>query len=364
MWSKYDVLKRRTHLPTRRNPGTKLFFKFVEMKKPDEAAKAFDFSKKPKVKKRVRRQFVVDGQLGFYRGTFDESFPTPWFLGNPIEAQKTSASPVVYSPPDGLQEIETNHSLSKIHTDSTKQLRKHVSFSPVQKSSSQLAGAEGFWSFNDSTMPKSSSSPNVSSLYNKVLKKKNPSYTMAAKHGAAEKANASPGPAYYPATPSKYHRHIRAPQGTVFGTTKRSIVEEPIDQDAWLNRWRPNAQKWKTIDSFSQSSPSLSRKLKPLMLPQIRRFNLGSKDDLNSSLGGTFNSFLRPSTKRTSKIVKNEAYIVEARRNIWKSLRYQERMHLPGVVMKRLKYSKVKLSDNHRKRNLAHKRGRQTSRPT
>ena len=251
--------------------------------------------------------------------------------------------------------------MSKLQTDTPKHHRKHVSFPSAQVSKSpNLVNPEGFWSFNTSTKPKSSSSPNLSKLYNNMIKKKNPSYTMAAKHRVSPKAAASPGPAYYPATPSKYHRHIHAPQKTVFGTTRRSIVEEPIDQDVWLKRWRPNAQKWKTLDSFSQNSPSISGKQKPLMLPQLRRFHLGSKDDLNSSLGGTFNSFLRPSTKRTSKIVKNEAYIVEARKNIWKSLRYQERMHLPGVVMKRLKYSKVKLSDTHRKRNLARKRGRNT----
>ena len=115
-----------------------------------------------------------------------------------------------------------------------------------------------------------------------------------------------------------------------------------------MKRWRPKLHKWKTIDDISTNSPIISRHQPPLTLPQLRRYNLGGKDDLNSSLGGTFNNYLRPSTKRTSKIVKNEAYIVEARKNIWKSLRYQERMHLPGVVMKRLKYSKVKLSDRQR----------------
>ena len=335
------------------------------MKNPNEVAAVFDFSKKPKVKKRIRRQFVVDGQLGFYRGTFDESFPTPWFLENPIEAQKTSASPVVYSPPVFQEETAIKRTLSNLEIDTPKQPRKHVSFPSAQVSKSpNLDNHEGFWSLNTSTMPKSSSSPNLSTVYNNAIKKTIPSYTMAAKHQNSAKAAGSPGPAYYPATPSKYHRHIHAPQRTVFGTTRRSIVEEPIDQDVWLKRWRPNAQKWKTIDSFSRNSPSISRKQKPLMLPQLRRFNLGSKDDLNSSLGGTFNSFLRPSTKRTSKIVKNEAYIVEARKNIWKSLRYQERMHLPGIVMKRLKYSKVKLTDTHRKRNLARKRGRQKTTKT
>ena len=51
-------------------------------------AKAFDFSKKSKVKKRVRRQFVVDGQVGFFRGTMDECLPTPWFIENPQKKKK------------------------------------------------------------------------------------------------------------------------------------------------------------------------------------------------------------------------------------------------------------------------------------
>ena len=81
-----------------------------------------------------------------------------------------------------------------------------------------------------------------------------------------------------------------------------------------MKRWRPKLHKWKTIDDISTNSPIISRHQPPLTLPQLRRYNLGGKDDLNSSLGGTFNNYLRPSTKRTSKIVKNEAYIVEARK--------------------------------------------------
>ena len=206
-------------------------------------------------------------------------------------------------------------------------------------------------------MPKSSSSPNLSTIYNNAIKKTVPSYTMAAKHQNSAKAAASPGPAYYPATPSKYHRHIHAPQKTVFGTTRRSIVEEPIDQDVWLKRWRPNAQKWKTIDSFSRNSPSISRKQKPLMLPQLRRFNLGSKDDLNSSLGGTFNSFLRPSTKRTSKMLKMRRILLRPGKTYGNLCDIRSECICQDCHEK-AKYSKVKLSDTHRKRNLARKRGR------
>ena len=331
-------------------------------------AKAFDFSKKSKVKKRVRRQFVVDGQVGFFRGTMDECLPTPWFIENPQEKKETLASPIVYKQPTIFDENDTRKNTA---LPSFASLKSSPSHSPIRKTKAISFKSNSIhvptdWydcsiqnddtttnnnKYNNfsSTSPSYNNSPNISKIYNKLIKKNIPSYSIAGKYQKDHNHNNSPGPAYYPVTPSKYHRHMHKSAATVFGSTKRSIIEQPIDPEKWMKRWRPKIVKWKTIDPISNNTTTISRNQPPLTLPQLRRFNLGSKDDLNSSLGGTFNSYLRPSTKRTSKIVKNEAYIVEARKNIWKSLRYQERMHLPGVVMERLKYSKVKLSDKQRK---------------
>ena len=338
-------------------------------KQTETNVKIFDFSKKPKIKKKIRRQFIVDGQFGFYRGTADESLPTPWFIENPQEKKETLTSPVTYKRPSIFDEEEDTQKLTKSLSVPSLSSNKATYLSPIRRRkimnnnnnnnnnnvtfstkppTDWLGNFDNINKRNKLSSP-SSDSPNISNIYNKVIKKNIPSYSMAGKYGFHEKSqNASPGPAYYPVTPSKYHRHMHKPQRAIFGSTKRSIIEQPIDQEQWMKRWRPKLHKWKTIDDISTNSPIISRHQPPLTLPQLRRYNLGGKDDLNSSLGGTFNNYLRPSTKRTSKIVKNEAYIVEARKNIWKSLRYQERMHLPGVVMKRLKYSKVKLSDRQR----------------
>eukprot|EP00945_MAST-04E_sp_MAST-4E-sp1_P005783 g5783.t1 len=307
--------------------------------------------------KRDRRRFIVDGKEVVGRAVPDQVFPLPWTekkivlsgMKTPEMGAKRRRMAGSQSSP-GLMTSGAPLSLDQFKRASTSNLNSSMPFlSPNRKSVSFSAPIPN----DDKFVPQSYQTGN----YIEQLKSKKPAYTMPSgrnlkpfNHGD------SPGPQAYPkpCTPSKYRHYSHSPIAVPFTTAPRSICQTVSHED-WMKRWRPKNYEF---GSSSVKAGTYGRKrgyFPSLKMPQLRRNMINDKFDYNSALGGSFNAYIRPSTKRSSKILQNEALILETRKNIWKSLRYQESMHLPNVVMKRMKKPKCLLSDEERRRR---KRGK------
>jgi hypothetical protein len=286
-----------------------------------------------------RRQFVVDGNVIIGRPVKDQEFPIPWFerrihtphteVFSEFEKKKQKQ---LYSRPE--YSIEANISL----LDLTK---KNKAFEIADQKARMSA-------LHDSASKTKTEDSRIQNKKNfEVLRRKQPSYSIPAASRMAPHNvldGPSPGPKYRPLSPSGYRHFSTSVTGATFGTASREIANL-IRKEHWENRWRPLRISW-AEESKDAKVPAA---WKHLTLPQQRRSNVRDHFGYNSALGGSFNQYIRPSTKRSSKILRNEARIVESRKNIWKSLRYQESMHLPRIVMRRLKESKVKLSNEQRR---------------
>ena len=317
-------------------------------------SQTFMFRDKKQVK-RDRRKFIVDGKEILGRPVADQVFPLPWTekkivlsgMKTPEIGKRRIISESRSSP--GLTTNGTPQTLDQFKRASTSNLNSNVSFTIEKRSVSFSESLENQF------VPQSYDTEN----YIEQLKPKKPAYTMSSgrslipfNHGD------SPGPQAYPkpCTPSKYRHYSHRPIAIPFPTAPRPICEI-ISQEHWEKRWRPKNYEFGKYSIKSINYEGNNKHYYPsLRMPQTRRNMINDKFDYNSALGGSFNAYIRPSTKRSSKILQNEALILETRKNIWKSLRYQESMHLPHVVMRRMAKPKCVLSEERRTR----KRGKRT----